>query len=117
MTYIVVSLRLFVYSILIFYYNILFYSNIILIIIIVYCLFIRFSDTGVPVPHIFPLNFALFHGQPEVLRVLLPRVDGHLMVLVVSCRHLVQVRVLANFLCQTLFQVVHSPNLKRLEDF
>ena len=34
------------------------------------------------------------------------------MVLVVSCRHLVQVRVLANFLRQTLFQVVHSPNLK-----
>ena len=105
MTYIVVSLSLFVYSILIFY------SNIILI-IIVYCLFIRFSDTGVPVPHIFPLNFALFHGQPEVLRDLRPRVDGHLMVLVVSCRHLVQVCVLANFLRQTLFQVVHSPNLK-----
>ena len=116
-TYIVVSLSLFVYSVLIYYSNILFYCNIILITIIVYCLFIRFSDTGVPVPHIFPLNSALFHGQPEVLRDLLPRVDGHLIVLVVSCRHVVQVRVLANFLRQTLFQVVHSPKLKRLEDF
>ena len=113
MTYIVVSLSLFVNSILIFYSNII----IIIITIVVYCLFIRFSDTGVPVPHIFPLNFALFHGQPEVLRDLLPQVDGHFMVLVVSCRHLVQVRVLANFLRQTLFQVVHSPKLKRLEDF
>ena len=60
----------------------------------------------------FPLNVALFHGQAEVLRDLLPRVDGHVMVLVVSCRHLVQVRVLADFLRQTLFQVVHSPKLK-----